>query len=153
MNNQDLTKFEFLLTLEKNIIIQRFFSVPNYNPNVKNSLDLYYGLKDICEDIQRDLKKKTLTIMSDEYNYYDSLDELDEKKEIIEEVKEEYFLLQIKLENEIFIQRIFPAHVFHPKTRYSVDIRPMVRTILGNLTNILSNKKLETKYLQYDLSL
>ena len=31
--NQDLTKVEFLLTLENNIIIQRFFNVKAFNPD------------------------------------------------------------------------------------------------------------------------
>lgn len=148
MQNQDITKMEFLLTLEKNIIIQRFFNVTNFNPESKNSLDLYYCTKDICNKISKDLKDKTLDYLNENYiSFFDP----DDKAIEVEESKEENFLLQIKLGNEVFISRIFPAHVYHPKVRYAVDIRPKVRKILSDLTDVLSSKKLDMKYLQYEM--
>lgn len=144
MQNQDITKLEFLLTLEKNIVIQRYFNVPNYNPASKNSVDLYECVKDICDEISQDLKLKTLDFMNNNFNLF-----LDENSSIKE--KEEYFLLQIKLGDEVFISRIFPAHIFHPKVRYSVDIRPKVRKILSDLTDVLSSRVLTKSYLQYEL--
>jgi len=154
MTNQDLTKVEFVLTLEGNIVIQRFFNVQNFNPNAKKSLDLYNGLRDICDDICDDLKTKSNRYMYEDMEYMSNFDDLEDVKEIKDTPKikdEEYFLIKLKLDEEIFIQRIFPAHVYHPKARYSVDIRPMVRSILGYLTDILSSKNVETSYLQYDL--
>jgi hypothetical protein len=71
--------------------------------------------------------------------------------EDVGENNEEYFLLEIKLGDDVFIQRIFPAHVFHPKARYSVDIRPKVRKILSSLTDVLSADELEVTYLNYEL--
>lgn len=144
--NQDSTKFEFLLTLEKNIVIQRFFYVSNYNPESKNSLDLYDSVQRICKEISEDLKMKTLDYLNENANYFFDLEELNE----VTETKEEYFLLQIKLGDDVFISRIFPAHIYHPKVRYAVDIRPKVRKILSDLTNILSSKKLTKTYLQYE---
>ena len=41
MKEQDSTKMEFLLTLNDNIVVQRFFNVRGYNPKAKNSVDLY----------------------------------------------------------------------------------------------------------------
>ena len=35
MKQTDVTKVEFLLTLNDNIIVQRFLNVKNINPNVK----------------------------------------------------------------------------------------------------------------------
>ncbi len=67
------------------------------------------------------------------------------------ENKGEYFLLEIKLDDNVFIQRIFPAYYYHPKVRYTVDIRPRLRLILSDLTDILSSTELETSYLQYEL--
>jgi len=152
MTNQEVTKVEFLLTLEGNFIIQRFFSVPNFNPNAKKSLDLYFGIRDICDDISDNLKRKSYEFMYEDLNYFNSLDEIENIEETPEEIKKEHFLLELKLDNEVFIQRIFPAHVYHPKARYSVDIRPMVRSVLGYLTDILSTKNVETKYLNYELA-
>lgn len=148
MQNQDITKFEFLLTLEKNIVIQRFFNVPNYNPESKNSVDLYECVKDICEEISTDLKMKTLDYLNDNANYFIDSSALDEPVDS----KEEYFLLKIKLGDDVFMSRIFPAHIYHPKVRYAVDIRPKVRKILGDLTDVLSSKELTKNYLQYELN-
>lgn len=142
MQNQDITKFEFILTLENNIIIQRFFNVKGYNPQVKKSLDLYQSVKEICEEISYDLKMKSMEFMYENQDFF-----LD--PEVVEtetDIKEEYFLLRIKLEDAVFISRIFPAHVYHPKARYSVDIRPKVRPFLSDLTYVLSSDKLETSY-------
>ena len=41
MREQDSTKMEFLLTLNENIVVQRFFNVRGYNPKAKSSTDLY----------------------------------------------------------------------------------------------------------------
>ncbi len=146
-NQQDLTKFEFLLTLEKNIVCQRFFNVPNYNPKARRSLDLYYYVKNICEDISQDLKIKSSDYLCENQNFFLSSDYVDE----ISDKDKESFLLQIKFGDEVFIERIFPAHYFHPKVRYTVDIRPRLKKILGNLTDILSSRDLETTYLNYQL--
>lgn len=146
-NQQDLTKFEFLLTLEKNIVCQRFFNVSNYNPRARRSLDLYYYVKNICEDISQDLKIKSSDYLCENQNFFLSSDYVDE----ISDKDKESFLLQIKFGDEVFIERIFPAHYFHPKVRYTVDIRPRLKKILGNLTDILSSRELETTYLNYQL--
>lgn len=147
MQNQDITKMEFLLKLEKNIVIQRFFNVVNYNPHTRNSLNLYECVKYICEEISEDLKIKTLDYMSENQNYFIDSYSAEESTE----VKEEYFLLQIKLGDEVFISRIFPAHIYHPKARYAVDIRPKVRKILADLTDVLSSMSPTKTYLQYEL--
>jgi hypothetical protein len=147
MQNQDTTKFEFILKLENNIVIQRFFIVTHYNPKMKNSMELYETVTEVCEEIAEDLKYKTLDIMSlnDEYATEEQREEERSK------YKEEYFILEIKLGDAVFISRIFPGHIYHPKVRYAVDIRPKVRKILGDLTNVLSSRELNKSYLGYVL--
>lgn len=147
MQNQDITKFEFILTLENNIVIQRFFNVSNYNPASKNSLDLYETVTEICEEIAGDLKRKTLSYMGDTMEYVTDSQRAEDRNNF----KEENFLLRIKLGERVFISRVFPAHIYHPKARYAVDIRPQVRQILGDLTNVLSSTELNKNYLQYEL--
>ncbi len=143
MQSQEITKFEFVLTLEKNIVIQRFFNVNHYNPEAKNSVDLYECVTDICENIALDLKNKTLDYLNDNPNSFTDSDTIDNK--------EEYFLLKIKLGEDVFISRVFPAHIYHPKVRYAVDIRPKVRKILSDLTDVLSSDVPNKTYLQYEL--
>jgi hypothetical protein len=147
MQNQEITKFEFLLTLEKNIVIQRYFNVIDYNPASKNSIDLYECVKFICSGIQAELTSKTLDYLSSHPDIFP----IPEKKGDVVMDKEENFLLQIKLGEDVFISRIFPAHVYHPKARYAVDIRPKVRKILLELSDVLSSKVLTKTYLQYEL--
>jgi len=147
-NNLDnITKFEFLLTLEGNIVCQRYFNVRGHIDQSRRSLDLHYYVKNICEQIQEDLKIKSSNYLCENQNFILNSENVEEK---ISDEKE-HFLLEIKLGDDVFISRIFPAYVYHPKARYTVDIRPRLKRILSELTDILSSEELETTYLQYEL--
>lgn len=146
-NQQEITKFEFLLTLDGNIVCQRFFNVKNHNPQARRSMDLHYYVKEISEEISEDLKTKTSDYLCENQNYFLNLESVEDD----EENKKEEFLIEIKLNEDVFISRIFPAYYYHPKVRYTVDIRPKLKKILSDLTDILSSKNLETKYLNYQL--
>ncbi len=149
MSNQqlDITKFEFLLSLDGNIICQRYFNVKDHVSQARRSMDLHYYVQNICDDISEDLKMKSSNYLCENQNYFLS-------SEFVEDAPEkdkEHFLLEIKIGDEVFIQRIFPAYWYHPKVRYTVDIRPNLKKILSDLTDILSSEDLETTYLQYEL--
>jgi len=147
MNREELTKVEFLLTLEGNIIIQRFFNVKEFNFEAMSSSDLYEIVTEICYEISSDLKTKTIDYLLENQNYFYDLENVENEIKL----EEEHFLLEIKIENRIFISRIFPAHIYHPKVRYTVDIRPKIRNILARLTDVLSSDDLELEYLGYNL--
>jgi len=149
MSNQqlDITKFEFVLSLDGNIICQRYFNVKDHVDQSRRSMDLHYYLKSICEDISEDLKIKSSNYLCENQNYFLSSDYVEDSIE----KDREHFLLEIKLEDDVFIQRIFPAYYYHPKVRYTVDIRPKLKIILSDLTDILSSEELETTYLNYEL--
>ena len=147
MTNQDATKFEFLLTLGKNIVCQRFFNVRDYNVDARRSIDIHEYIKDICDEISHDLKTKTLDYLNENQDYFYGLKDV----ETVENDEKEYFLLVLKLGEDVFIQRMFPSNIFHPKVRYTVDIRPSLKRYLSDLTAILSSEELETIYLNYNL--
>lgn len=147
MTNQDVTKFEFLLTLEGNIICQRYFNVKGHNPKSRRSLNMHYYVKNICDEIFEDLKIKTSDYLYENREYFYGLG----SAEATEDNSKETFMLEIKMGDEVFIQRVFPAYFFHPKTRYTVDIRPNLKRYLAELTDILSSEELETTYLNYKL--
>jgi hypothetical protein len=147
MTNQDATKFEFLLTLGKNIVCQRFFNVRDYNVEARRSIDIHEYVKDICEEISHDLKTKTLDYLNENQDYFYGLKDV----ETGENDEKEYFLLVLKLGDDVFIQRMFPSNIFHPKVRYTVDIRPNLKRYLSDLTAILSSEELEKTYLNYHL--
>jgi len=146
---QDSTKLEFLLTLNDNIIVQRFFNVRRFNPKAKNSLELYSFMKSIKESLSYDLKMKTVIYM------------MDNKDAIMHDPNvmstsytddAEYFNLYVKLGEQTICHRIFDGKMFPPKVRYTVDVRPFLKEILRGLTDIFSDYKLTYKYLDYQLA-
>jgi hypothetical protein len=147
MTNQDAIKFEFLLTLGKNIVCQRFFNVRDYNSQARRSMDLHEYVKDICEEISHDLKIKTLDYLTENQDNPYGLKSVTPS----ENDEKEYFLLVLKLGEDVFIQRMFDSNIYHPKVRYTVDIRPNLKKYLSDLTDILSSVELETTYLNYQL--
>jgi hypothetical protein len=147
MSNQEVTKFEFLLTLGGNIVCQRYFNVKDHNPKTRRSMDMHYYVKEICENIEHDLKIKSSNYLCESQNSYYS----NENSEENTDKNNDHFLLEIKIGEEVFVQRIFPAYLYHPKARYTVDIRPRLKKILYDLTEILSYSEVETTYLQYEL--
>lgn len=149
MKEQDITKLEFLLTLNENIVVQRFFNVKGFNPKAKNSVELYDFLKDVSDTLKYDLKMKTVVYM------------LDNKESIMHDADvmetsftdgPEIFNIYIKLGDQTICHRIFDGKMFPPKVRYTVDVRPYLKDLLKGLTDIFSAYKLNFKYLGYDLS-
>ena len=149
MKEQDSTKMEFLLTLNDNIVVQRFFNVRGYNPKAKNSFELYQYIKGLKEELDYYLKMKTVIYM------------MDNKESIIHDPKimntsftdgPENFHLYVKIGDETICHRIFDGKLYPPKVRYTVDVRPFLKEVLRELTDIFSNQELSFKYLEFDLS-
>lgn len=144
----DVTKVEFLITLNDNFVVQRFFNVKGYNPNVKNSVDLYDLMCEVSNDVKRILRNKTVDYMLD--NQY----VIESDPTVLETSNTdgpEVFNIYLKAENETIYHRIIDAKVYPPKVRYTLDTRPILKTVLKSLTDILSEKKINTKYLEYTL--
>ena len=146
-HQDNITKFEFLLSLEGHIVCQRFFNVRDHVDQSRRSMDLHYYIKNISEDFMEDLKIKSSNYLCENQNYILNLEAVDDTATL----EKEHFLLEIKLGEDVFIQRQFPAYLYHPKARYTVDIRPRLKRILSDLTDILSSEELETSYLGYEL--
>ena len=141
MERKENQKFEFLLTLNNNIICQRYFNVRNFNHKSIRSLDLYYTVDDIVNTIIDTLKEKTTDIITEFFT-----------EDVSKSTKEnEYFTITIKIENTNIIQYIFPADLYPPRVKYSVDIRPQISYFLREITDTLSRKKLITQYLNKEL--
>jgi hypothetical protein len=110
-------------------------------------MDMHEYIKEICKDIEHDLKIKTSNYLCENQNFFLTSENVEDSAN----KGNEHFLMEIKLGEDVFIQRIFPAYFYHPKVRYTVDIRPRLKKILSDLTDILSSYELETSYLQYEL--
>jgi len=143
MKEQDVTKVELLLTVNENIIVQRFFNVKNYNPDAKYSMELYEYVKDLKDQLMDYMKMKTLTYMMD--NQF----EIFTNPQIMETSytdQAEMVNIYLKVEGMTICHRAFDVKVFPPKVRYTVDIRPQLKTILSDLTDIFSAKNLSYNY-------
>jgi hypothetical protein len=144
MKEQDAIKLEFLLTLNDIIIVQRFFNVKGYNHRVRNSWELYELMSGIQGQLEYSLKMKTTTYMLDNMDYI-----IQDPTIMNTSMTEgpENFNMYLKIDNETICHRQFNAKMYPPKVRYTVDVRPYLKSILRDLTDIFSERKLTFDYL------
>lgn len=145
--NNNLTKLEFLLTCNENIVVQRFFNVRDFNKNANKSIELYDYVRSLCNDLEYDLKMKSIVYMLD--NEY----EIIQNPEVLNTSytdEDEVFNIFIKTDNMTICHRAFNAKLYPPKVRYTVDLRPKLKDILGNLTDIFSGKKFNYFYPEFN---
>jgi hypothetical protein len=146
MKDQDVTKVEFLLMCNDNIVVQRFFNVKGFNKNAHKSEQFYDYIKSFCNGLQYDLKMRSVVYMME--NQYEIMENPDVLNTSITEGQEN-FNLYIKVENMTICQRTFDAKVYPPKVRYTVDLRPRLKGILTDLTDIFSGRKFNYFYPQF----
>ena len=149
MKEQDSTKMEFLLSLNDNIVVQRFFNVRGFNYEAKNSLELHYFMKQLSEELQYDLKMKTVIYMTD------NKDAICDDPTIMNTSfteGSERFNLYVRVGEQTICHRYFDGKLFPPKVRYTVDVRPFLKDVLRELTDIFSESKLSFEYLGVDLN-
>jgi len=148
MKEQDSTKLEFLMMVNDNIIVQRFFNVRDFNPHAKYSFDLHEYLSEFKEKIMYGLKMKSIDYLLE--NYY----EIQNNPEVLNTSftdGPEYFNIFIKHGDVTICHHQVDAKVFPPKIRYTVDIRPHIKSLLSSLTDIFSAKNLTYEYDGYSL--
>lgn len=149
MKEQDSVKMEFLLTLNDNIVVQRFFNVRGYNPDAKNSLELYEFIKTFKEQLQYYLKMKTVSYMLSNQDYI-MADPTVMDTSFTD--GPENFNIYVKVGDQVLTHRIFDGKIYPPKVRYTVDIRVYLKELLRELTDIFSSENLTFKYLNLDLT-
>ena len=146
MRDQEVTKLEFLLTCNDNIVVQRFFNVKGFNKNAHKSEEFYDYIKSFCNELQYNLKMRSVVYMLE--NKYEIMENPEVLNTSITE-GDENFNLFIKVENMTICHRVFDAKSYPPKVRYTVDLRPRLKTILSELTDIFSDKKFNYFYPQF----
>ena len=147
--NHDITKVEFLITLNDNFVVQRFFNVKGYEERAEKSVDLYEYVKYLSESLQTKLRNKCMVYMLD--NRY----QIEEDPSVLETSNTdgpEIFNIILKVGNKTICHRIIDAKLYPPKVRYTLDIRPDIKNILRELTDILSEKNLSYQYLNYSFA-
>jgi hypothetical protein len=149
MKDQESVKLEFLMMVNDNIIVQRFFNVREFNEKAKYSLELYELIREFKDDIQTQLSLKTVTYMTD--NMYEIIN----NPAILETSYidgPEYFNIFIKQNDVTICHRQVDAKIYPPKVRYTVDVRPHLKNLLMSLTDIFSDENLTYDYLDVSLS-
>jgi len=148
MRQSETTKVEFLLTLNNNIIVQRFLNIKNINPNAKDSLEIYDFVKYFSDDLEKYLKMKSIGYLVDNKDsilYDPTIMETSSTDE------PELFNIYVKIADQIVSHRILDGKQYPPKVRYTVDIRHFIKDSLKELTNILISEDLTHQYLEKNL--
>ena len=65
-------EFKFNFFVNENLIVERVFYVQGYNEEVKYSMDLYFMINDICNQIFTYLKKTDINHIWDDYDLINS---------------------------------------------------------------------------------
>ena len=149
MKETDVIKMEFLITLNNNIVIQRYFNVRDYNPQARSSMELYQYLKDFVDGFEYGQKMRSVVYL------LENKDEILENPSILQTSNTEgpeIFNFLIKVGEQTICHRILDAKLFPPKIRYTVDIRQQVKSVLKDLTDIFSDENFVTSYMSYSLN-
>ena len=144
MREQVITKLEFLMMVNDNIIVQRYFNVREYNPNARNSMDFKEYMDDMIESLNYQLKMKAVSYLLE--NQYD----IQNNPSLLNTSYidgPEYFNIYLKQGDKLLCHRRFDAKIYPPKIRYTVDIRQTIKTILQDLNSIFSSNDLSFDYL------
>ena len=144
MREQDITKLEFLMMVNDNIIVQRYFNVRDYNPDARNSVDFKEYMDDMIQGLNYQLKMKAVSYLLE--NQYD----ITNKPDILNTSYvdgPEYFNIYLKQGDKLLCHRRFDAKIYPPKIRYTVDIRQTIKIILQDLASIFSSRNLSFDYL------
>jgi len=144
----ETTKLEFLMTLNDNFVVQRYFNVKGYNPKARGSVELYEVVKTASEVIQDDLKTKASNYLTENASLIEVNPELLDTSNTD---GDEYFNIYIKIGDETICHRIWDAKLYPPKTRYTVDVRPHLKKLLRELTDTFSSENLTYVYMDYQL--
>ena len=145
---QDITKLEFLMTVNNNFIVQRFFNVKGFNPKAHKSVELLDLIDSFVNQMMYDFKMKSVVYMLD--NQY----QISEDPEVLNTSftdGPEFFNIYIKNGDNIVFHQVFDAKAYPPKIRYTVDIRPYLKNILSSLTEVFSTKNLTHHLMGYSL--
>lgn len=144
MREQDITKLEFLMMVNENIIVQRYFNVRDYNSDAKNSIDFKEYMDYLLENLNYQLKMKSVSYLL-EYQY----DVINNPGMLNTSYIDgpEYFDFYLKQGDKLLCHRRFDAKIYPPKIRYTVDIRQTIKIILQDLTSLFSDWDLSYDYL------
>lgn len=139
--------YEFIFKINDNIIVQRFFTVNQYNPYSLYSLELKDVVDECVEIIQKEMKYRTWDFMEEHKYYFEE----DPNFDCNDSADKYYF--QIKVDGKVMMEKFLDATLYPAKIRYDVNIKRHISRIINLIQNVLSmpNRMLTTTYLSYSL--
>ena len=146
MKEQDITKVEFLLMCNENIVVQRFFNVRGFNKNAHKSIEFSNHIQSLSNELMYDLKMRSVVYMLD--NQYEILENPEILNTSITDGPEKFNLI-IKVGDLTICHRQFNAKPYPPKVRYTVDLRPKLKSIMAELTDIFSGQNFNYSYPEF----
>lgn len=158
-------RFEFLFKINNNIICQRYFSIDGYDgetlsqkqykelkqainsTDLKELVDSLCGMNNgsfgECGIIPKFLKDKSVDYLWNVYNPYSEIrrEEDAAEKDIFK--NEDIFTFEIKVDKKLAATSTFSGNWFPTIVRYQVNIKPIIPTIMEEITEFFSRKEYE----------
>lgn len=149
-------RFEFVLYINKHIICQRYFSIRDYNErsvrslDIKELMDRIVGVNNVGQMgiIPNHLKNKSEDYLWKFFNPYQIQSVVVGKNNYD---KEDTFDFEIRADKSIIAQSTFSGNLFPPQVRYQVDIKELIPSIISEIKDTLSRKKLVNEYADISL--
>jgi hypothetical protein len=134
--------YEFLFKINDNIIVQRFFTVNNYNPLSCFSMELKEAVDECTAIIQNEMKSRSLDFM-DEFKYYFADDPNFDRNS-----NDDHYYFQVRVDGKTVIESSWSATIYPAKIRYDVNIKKYISRIISIIQNALSmpSRKLTTEF-------
>jgi len=140
-----MKKFEFVLYINGNIVVQRYFSVKDFNPNLLKSIEAKNCIDECVRLIKNDLKSKTYDYLYKSYNPYK---EQTQEEIVVEDIfeNEDVFDFEIKTDDKLIVKKRFTGNVYPQRVRYSVDIRKIIPSLIKEIQETFSGENFSVEY-------
>ena len=140
-----MKKFEFILYINGNIVVQRYFSVRDFNQDSLQSIEAKECVDRCVEMIEDDLKSKTFDYLYKSFNpWKEQLPEEIVSENIYDE--EDVFDFEIKTDDKTIVKRRFTGNVYPQRIRYSVDIRKIIPSLIKEIQETFSGENFSVEY-------
>lgn len=140
-----MKKFEFILYINGNIVVQRYFSIRNFKQNSLHSIEAKECIDRCVYMIEEDLKSKTFDYLYKNYNPW--------KEQLLQEVvyeniydEEDFFDFEIRTDDISIVKKRFTGNVYPQRIRYSVDIRKIIPNLIKEIQETFSDENFTVEY-------
>lgn len=144
-SDRDYNKFEFVLTINGNIVCARYFNVPDFNvdklSDMKDLLDSITGMNNdqygTMGIIPKFFKDRSVNLLWESYNpHIEQTKEDIDTRNVFE--NEDIIGFKLKYEGRLIGESQFSGNYFQPKVRYEIDIREITPSIFNEVKYHLS---------------